>query len=85
MVASWKRYCRASDLVIDGDDIDVQFASDRKHRVTIDEREEELLIRAFVARQAVVSSTEFCHGGPESLLASDSMESHMAPNSKSKD
>ena len=56
MADSWVTFCRAKDLKVDGCHIDVTFSDERRHRVTIEDRDDDYLISAFVVRQAVVNS-----------------------------
>ena len=56
MADSWVQFSRAKDFTIDGTHINVSFSDERRHRVTIEDRDDDFLISAIVVRQAVVNS-----------------------------
>ena len=56
MTDNWARLCRAKDLTVDGVNVDVRFGDERRHRVTIEDRNEEYLISAIVVRQALAAA-----------------------------
>jgi hypothetical protein len=56
MAVSWTPLCRGRDLVISERGVEVVFADERRHRVTVEERDDAFLLSAIVARQSVVSS-----------------------------
>ncbi len=59
MTCKWARFCRASDLKVDASGIEVHFSDDRRHSVTVEEHDDAYFLRAFVVRQAVVSSLPY--------------------------
>lgn len=56
MVAEWAKFCQASDLVVDGTNIVITFRDERRHRVTVEEEDDEYVLRAFVVRQSTVDA-----------------------------
>ena len=58
MNTKWTRYCQAKDLTSDGTNVDVTFGDERHHRITIKEKDDRFLFRAFVVRQTVVSKLD---------------------------
>jgi hypothetical protein len=57
VTADWPRLCRAKDLLVDGRYVDVVFADQRRHRVSVADEGEAFRLSAVVARQALVRST----------------------------
>jgi len=58
MAAEWTRLCREGDLRVAEPHVDVSFADDRRHRVTVVDAGEAYHISALVVRQAVVAGIE---------------------------
>lgn len=56
MVVEWAKFCQASDFVVDGPHIVITFRDDRRHRVTVEEEDNEYVLRAFVVRQSIVDA-----------------------------
>lgn len=56
MNVDWKSLCIAEDLVVEDADVLINLGDDRSHRVRVHETDDEIVLRAFVVRQAVVSS-----------------------------
>lgn len=56
MAASWTQLCRARDLVVEDNYVQVVFPSERQHRVAVEEQHTDYALVAVVARQALVSS-----------------------------
>ncbi len=56
MAAEWRRLCRAKDLEVDENYIDVKCNGERRQRVAVEDQEEAYMISAVVVRQAVVAS-----------------------------
>jgi len=55
MATEWHRLCKAEDLNVAASHVDVQFADERRHRVTVVEEGDVYLLSAFVVRRAVVA------------------------------
>jgi Putative bacterial sensory transduction regulator len=55
MAQDWKNYCRAPDLIVDGEGVNVRFDSGRAQRVEIICEDGTYLVRSIVAKRAVVS------------------------------
>ena len=53
-MSSWKGMCRGRDLHVEGDTVTVTFGDDRSHRIAVAENPVEFLLRAIVARPAIV-------------------------------
>lgn len=56
MVAEWATFCQASDLIVDGPHIVITFRDERRHRVTVEEKDDQYVLRAFVVRQSTVDA-----------------------------
>lgn len=56
MADSWKGMARAADLRVQGEQVEVRFADDRKHRVWISDSGEAYELQAVVARRSVVEA-----------------------------
>ena len=56
MGVEWVSLCRSRDLVVDNPWVDVRFGDDRRHRVCIEEQEDEYHLSAFVVRRSIVAS-----------------------------
>ena len=56
MNVDWKSLCSAEDLVVEDADVLINLGDDRSHRVRVHETDDEFVLRAFVVRQADVSS-----------------------------
>lgn len=52
----WKSLCNADDMIVEDDVVMVSLGDDRSHRVRVHETDVELILRAFVVRQSVVTS-----------------------------
>jgi hypothetical protein len=57
VIAEWPQLCRAKDLLVDGRYVDVVFADQRRHRVSVADEGEAFRLSAVVVRQAFVRST----------------------------
>lgn len=55
MSADWIHLCRATDLRVAEPCVEVLFADDRHHQVTVEDLGDEYRLSAFVVRQAVVN------------------------------
>ena len=53
----WTALCRAKDLRIEANGIEVQFGDGRRHRVIVEDVDEAYQVSAFVVRQNVVTNT----------------------------
>lgn len=56
--ADWSRLCRARDLCVDGDSVEVHFRAGRSHRVQVNDEGEALRLVGVVARATVVASLD---------------------------
>lgn len=56
MVAEWAKLCQAVDFIVDAPHIDIIFTDERRHRVTVKEEADVIVLSAFVVRQATVAS-----------------------------
>lgn len=56
MTAEWSRLCKVKDFSVMDSLIDVQFASGRHHKVSVEEHKEVYLLSSIVVRRSVVSS-----------------------------
>jgi Helicase conserved C-terminal domain/Type III restriction enzyme, res subunit len=53
----WSRFCRAKDLSVNGRNVDVEFADQRRHHVSVEDEGEHFRLSAVVVRKAVVDSS----------------------------
>lgn len=56
MTSDWGSYCKAEDLVVEGDQVTVCFSDERRHRVLVTEAPQQFHIEAIVARPSIVRS-----------------------------
>lgn len=51
MVAKWVRFCQRDDLDVVDSMVEVRFGERRRQRVSVEEHDDEYLLRSFVVRQ----------------------------------
>lgn len=56
MTTDWVQMLKPADFSIEGSQVEVSLRDGRKHRVEVIEKNSELVLRAFVVKQAVVNS-----------------------------
>jgi hypothetical protein len=61
MSVNWTELCRAKDIRVEKDGVDVTFTDQRRHRVFIMEEPQQYQLSAFVVRQAKVAELEDLH------------------------
>ncbi|MDV6034401.1 MAG: hypothetical protein F9B45_30775 [Phycisphaera sp. RhM] len=56
MTTDWTQMSNAADFSVDESNVDISLRDGRRHRVKVIEKENRILLRAFVVKQAVVAS-----------------------------
>ena len=57
MGADWRNLCKAADLRVEGDMVEISFEDLRRHKVKVRDEEDHLLLTAIVARRASLLDT----------------------------